>query len=67
MAWNGSLIRDSFSWVAAPVLNRFTRIAVEMNPAEGLLRVVGYALLPGNELPQPVTRTCEIAADSRTA
>jgi hypothetical protein len=40
--WNGTFTRDSFTWVAAPVLNRFTRIAVEMCAASGRLRVAGY-------------------------
>ena len=34
--------RDSFGWVAPPVLNPYTRIAVEMCPARGVLRAVGY-------------------------
>jgi hypothetical protein len=60
--WNGHFTHDSFAWVRAPVLNRFTRMAVEMSPAFGVLRVVGYELLPGSELPQPVTQTCSVEA-----
>jgi hypothetical protein len=52
----------SFDWVVAPVLNRYTRIAVETCPARGLLRVVGYESVVGTDLPQPVTQTCEIGA-----
>ena len=42
--WRGSFARDSFGWVAPPVLNPYTRIAVEMNararhPPRGRLRV----------------------------
>jgi hypothetical protein len=40
--WTGSFNRDSLTWVAPPVLNRFTRLAVEMCPADGTLRVAGY-------------------------
>ena len=40
--WNGSLEGDSFAWVAPPVLNRFTRLAIEMCAAAGTLRVAGY-------------------------
>jgi hypothetical protein len=41
-SWNGSFGRDSFAWVTEPVLNRFTRLAVEMCAADGVLRVAGY-------------------------
>jgi hypothetical protein len=40
--WRGSFARDSFGWVAPPVLNPYTRMAVEMNPTRGIMRVVGY-------------------------
>ncbi|HEY1541129.1 MAG TPA: hypothetical protein VGG01_01865 [Xanthobacteraceae bacterium] len=40
--WRGSFARDSFGWVTEPVLNRFTRLAVEMCPAQGAMRVAGY-------------------------
>jgi hypothetical protein len=40
--WTGEFERDSFSWVAAPVHNPYTRLAVEMCPARGLVRAVGY-------------------------
>ena len=29
-------------WVSPPVLNRFTRVAVKANAAQGLLHVLGY-------------------------
>lgn len=59
-SFDGAL-RGAFDWVTEPVLNRFTRIAVEMCPASGVLRVVGYDNVPGAELPQRVTQTLEIA------
>lgn len=59
--WSGEFARDSFGWVLPPVLNRYTRIAVEMCAATGTLRVVGYELSPGAKLPQPVTRPCEVS------
>jgi hypothetical protein len=34
--------RDAFDWVREPVLNRFTRLAVEASAASGELRVVGF-------------------------
>ena len=45
--WRGSFARESFAWVMPPVLNKFTRLAAEMCPASGTLRVLGYELLDG--------------------
>jgi hypothetical protein len=59
-AWEAPFGPEGFAWVVPPVLNPFTRIAVEMCPAEGFLRVVGYEKLDGYELPQPVTLACEV-------
>jgi hypothetical protein len=59
--WPGSFARDSFAWVAPPVLNPYTRIAVEMCPARGLLRAVGYELPAGAEFAAPVTQACELS------
>jgi hypothetical protein len=61
-AWNGEFARGTFAWVAPPVLNPFTRLAVEMCPAKGVLRAVGYETLPGCEWAQPVTHRCELQA-----
>jgi hypothetical protein len=58
--WQGSFARDNFGWVAPPVLNPYTRIAVEMNPARGIIRAVGYELQAGEDLAQPVTQVCEL-------
>src|SRR2546423_421978 len=51
---------NGFDWVVPPVLNAFTRIAAEMCPAKGVLRVVGYEKLSEDTLPQAVTMPCEI-------
>jgi hypothetical protein len=61
--WNGRFAQDSFAWVTPPVLNPFTRIAIEACPAKGVLRAVGYEKI-GGLLPQPVTqvRTVETVA-----
>lgn len=59
--WGGSLTGASFGWVAPPVLNPYTRLAVEMCPAAGILRVQGWELTKGAALPQPATRACVIA------
>jgi len=58
----GSIGSGSFDWVSPPVLNLFTRVAVEMCPARGILRALGYETEPGAELPQPVTLPCELRA-----
>jgi hypothetical protein len=61
-AWTGEFARGTFEWVVPPVLNAFTRIAVEMCPAAGVLRAVGYEKSPDAEHAQPVTSVCEISA-----
>jgi hypothetical protein len=58
-AWGGSLTAGAFDWVRQPVLNPYTRLAVVMNPASGVLRAVGYDV-NGGELPEPVTQISEI-------
>jgi hypothetical protein len=45
----------TFEWVSTPVLNALTRLAVEMCPAGGVLRVAGYEQIEGRELPEQVT------------
>ncbi len=62
VAWRGPFLHGSLDWVTPPVLNPFTRLAVEMCPARGVLRALGYERAPGCELPQPVTLTCELNA-----
>jgi hypothetical protein len=51
-----------FGWVSPPVLNSQTRLAVEMCPATGVLRAIGYEQAEGQELSEPVTLICELAA-----
>jgi hypothetical protein len=65
--WRGSFARQSFGWIAPPVLNAYTRIAVEMNPARGIVRAVGYELNGGDELAAPVTQVCEYSAEAVAA
>jgi hypothetical protein len=47
---------DEFGWVSPPVLNSQTRLAVEMCPGTGALRVIGYEPAYGAGLPEPVAR-----------
>jgi hypothetical protein len=61
--WTGTFAHDSFAWVAPPVLNRYTRMAVEMCPAKGVLRAVGYEVALGMALAQPATLPCEATAE----
>ncbi|MEA3027750.1 MAG: hypothetical protein QOF91_3035 [Alphaproteobacteria bacterium] len=63
-AWSGRFAADDFGWVVPPVLNPMTRLAVEMCPADGILRVRGYERDAGAELPMPATqvRVLEAAA-----
>jgi hypothetical protein len=60
--WNGSFAHDSFGWVVEPVLNRFTRVAVEMCPASGTLRVAGYEKSPTRDTAERATQTALIDA-----
>ncbi len=60
--WDGALSAPSFDWLREPVLNPYTRLAVAMCPALGLLRLVGYDREGEALLPVPVTRLCEVAA-----
>jgi len=54
-------VTGKFEWVSPPVLNSQTRLAVEMCPANGALRAVGYEQTERQELPQPATQICELA------
>lgn len=59
-SFEGSFGNGMFEWVTPPVLNLFTRVAVELCPARGVLRAVGYEVAPGAELAQPATLPCEL-------
>jgi hypothetical protein len=61
--WHGSFALDSFARLVPPVLNPCTRIAVEMCPARGLLRAVGYELAAGRDIPDPATLPCAVSLD----
>jgi hypothetical protein len=65
-AWNGASAAATFDWVRQPVLNPYTRLAVAINPAGGVLRAVGYDL-NGGQLPEPVTQVVEIALQGQAA
>jgi hypothetical protein len=65
-SWPQPFGECDFAWARPPVLNPFTRMAVEMCAASGTLRAIGYELEPGGALPQPATQICELSA-SRVA
>ena len=53
---------EGFAWVEPPVLNKYTRLGVEMCPARGILRAVGYELEDG-EVAEPATLPREVRAE----
>ncbi|MBX6424666.1 MAG: hypothetical protein IRZ09_01880 [Variibacter sp.] len=55
-AWPGPIAGDDFDWVAPPVLNPYTRVAVAMSAARAVLRVAGYEMTPAHALPQRATQ-----------
>jgi hypothetical protein len=60
-SWDGPLSAANFDWVREPVLNPYTRLAVAMCPASGILRVVGYDKTEPALPAERVTRICEVA------
>ena len=61
-SWPQAFGHADFAWVTPPVLNPYTRIAVEMCAVSGTVRVVGYEVEEGDALPQPVTHVRELVA-----
>jgi hypothetical protein len=59
-SWPQPLADSRFAWVTPPVLNPFTRIAVEMCAANGTLRAAGYELEEPGTPPQMVTTVREL-------
>jgi hypothetical protein len=60
--WTGQLAAGGFGGVTPPVLNPYTRVAVEICPATGVLRVVGYERPVGGEWAEPATLPREVEA-----
>ncbi|HUC48822.1 MAG TPA: hypothetical protein VMA30_05500 [Xanthobacteraceae bacterium] len=63
-AWDGPLSAPGFDWVREPVLNPYTRLAVAMCPATGMLRVVGYDKAEAAAPAERVTRVREVMAEA---
>jgi hypothetical protein len=55
--WPGEFGTGRFDWVVPPILNPYTRLAVEMCPARDVLDVIGLETVAGSEFPQPVARS----------
>ncbi len=65
--WAGEFANSNFGWLTPPVLNPYTRLAVEMCPARGVVRVVGYERAKDEDMPRPVTLPREVAAERMAA
>jgi hypothetical protein len=61
-SWPRPFAQAGFAWVTPPVLNPFTRVAVEMCAASGTLRAVGYEIEEAGALPRMVTQVRELTA-----
>jgi hypothetical protein len=59
-SWYGAMTSGRFDWIREPVLNPYTRLAVAMSPAAGILRVIGYDRTGDALLPEQVTHMCEM-------
>jgi hypothetical protein len=66
-SWPQPFAQADFAWVTPPVLNPFTRVAVEMCAASGTLRAVGYEVESAGALPQMVTHIRELTFDRSVA
>jgi hypothetical protein len=66
-SWPHPFGRSDFAWVTPPVLNPFTRMAVEMCAADGTMRLVGYEQDADGALPAPATQVCELSTRSLAA
>ena len=65
--WPQSFAHASFGWLTPPVLNAFTRLAVEMCPAHGILRAVGYETVRDDVVASPVTKITTLAGEMTPA
>ena len=61
-SWSRRFADGELAWVVPPVLNPFTRCAIEMCPARATLRVAGYEIDSGADLPRRVTHIRELSA-----
>jgi hypothetical protein len=60
-AWPHPFASGGFAWVTPPVLNPFTRVAVEMCAANDTLRAVGYESEEDGAPARPVTQVLDLA------
>jgi hypothetical protein len=65
--WPKRFGHGDFEWATPPVLNPFTRCAIEMCPARAILRAAGLEVEPGSDLPRRVTAIRHLDAESTSA
>ena len=63
--FDGSLIHRPFGWLVEPVHNRYTRLAAEMCPARGIIRVMGLDEAPEKGPAVPVTQMREVVSPAK--
>jgi hypothetical protein len=66
-SWPQPFSRTDLTWLVPPVLNPFTRCAIEMCPARAILRTAGYELMAGDDLPRQVTETRVVTSETEPA
>ena len=54
-AFDGHGCKAPLDWVTQPILNKLTRLGVELSPATGEIRAVGFEQVPDQENAVPVT------------
>jgi hypothetical protein len=65
-SWSRGFTSAEFAWVVPPVLNAFTRCAVQACPARGRLSAVGYEIDEASDLPRPVTKIRDLTTAANT-
>ena len=65
--WEGAFGRERFAWIDPPVLNKYTRLGVEMCASRGILRAVGYELEDGDDIASPATLPREVKVEKAAA
>jgi hypothetical protein len=65
-SWSQGFTSADFAWVMPPVLNAFTRCAVQACPARGRLSALGYEIGDESGVPRPVTQVRDLTATANT-
>lgn len=59
-SFDGSIEAQPFGWLAEPVHNRYTRLAAELCPARGIVRVMGFDAASDHGIARQVTQMREL-------